>query len=283
MSDVLSRIRLAAAEAAASPLADARERPVFPRVAAASPFPPEAGPAEYLDRFRLELETLTGRVYGPFDADGVAAGLADLILEKARTFGAWTEGRGDRTVATHFSPRELSGSDSPEVAEALSVGDEGRLLEPELFLDVISWSEEEIGVPGLAARLRESGIRLVPAFVPNDTGHQQTLEEYSILPVGLTGALAGLADTGSIVVASGPGRARVASLLPLVHVAVLDVGRIFPTMQDWLAAEGAEMARDTANLVVVTGSSRTSDIELQLTLGMHGPKEIHVVLYRGRG
>lgn len=69
----------------------------------------------------------------------------------------------------------------------------------------------------------------------------------------------------------------------LVHVAVLDVGRVVPAMHDWLVSEGAEMARDTANLVVVTGSSRTSDIELQLTLGMHGPKEIHVTLYQGKG
>lgn len=94
------------------------------------------------------------------------------------------------------------------------------------------------------------------------------------------GAVAGLADTGSIVVASGPGRSRLASLLPAIRVAVLPLSRLYPTMQDWLAGGGVELARRTANLVVITGSSRTSDIEMQLTLGMHGPKEIHVVLFR---
>ena len=65
-----------------------------------------------------------------------------------------------------------------------------------------------------------------------------------------------------------------------MHIAVLPVSRIYPTMQDWIADGGVDLARETANLVVITGSSRTSDIELQLTMGMHGPKELHIVLYR---
>ena len=65
MSEVMDRIRQAAAKAAAGPLADARERAQFERVAAQSPFPPVAGREEYVERFRAELEALTAKVYGP--------------------------------------------------------------------------------------------------------------------------------------------------------------------------------------------------------------------------
>jgi L-lactate dehydrogenase complex protein LldG len=128
-------------------------------------------------------------------------------------------------------------------------------------------------------RLERASVRLVPGDVPNDREHQLVLERLAEIEVGLTGATAALADTGSIIVTSGPGRARIASLLPPIHVAVLPTSRIYPTMHDWLASGGTELVRETANLVVITGGSRTSDIELQLTLGMHGPKELHVVLY----
>jgi L-lactate dehydrogenase complex protein LldG len=155
-----------------------------------------------------------------------------------------------------------------------------RLVRERGASSVLAWDEAEIGCPAVARALEAAGIRLVSGAVPNTEEHQTTLERLAGIEVGLTGALAGLADTGSIIVASGPGRPRNASLLPLFHIAVLPVSRIHPTMHDWLAAGGVELTAESANLVVITGGSRTSDIELQLTLGMHGPRELHVVLYR---
>ncbi len=241
MSGVMDRIREAAARAASGPLADARERPAFPRVAAQSPFPPEAGPEQFVARFRTELEALAGKVYGPLDADGVADKLIELI------------------AAASSQPSAASGQP----------------------LRVLAWDVGQIPVPGLAERLRQASVELVPGEVPNDDRHQETLERLARIPVGLSGAVAGLADTGSVVVASGPGRARVASLLVPVHLAVLPVSRLYPGMADWLADGGAALLKSTANVVPITGPSRTADIELTLTLGMHGPREIHAVLYRG--
>ncbi len=244
----MDRIRAAAAKAKKGPLAGDRERPSFPRVAAQSPFPADATPEDYVARFRTELESLAGSVWGPFDAEGVAAKVVEVIGENQ------AQGTGDKA-------RENG---------AGTVGG----------CPVLAWDEAEIGVPGLAASLRRAGIELVRGSVPNDGGHQNALEGLAALDVGLSGVVAGLADTGSIVVASGRGRSRIASLLPAVHVAVLPLSRLYPTMHDWIADGGTELARGTANLVVITGASRTSDIEMQLTLGMHGPKELHVVLYR---
>lgn len=231
MSEVMDRIRQAAAKAAAGPLAGDRERPQFERVAAQSPFPPEAGREDYIERFRTELEALSAKVYGPSDVGGAAEQVARLILTQVS------------------APAQL-----------------------------LSWAESEIECPELGGRLRQLGIEMVAGQVPNDESHQDVLEKMAAMEVGLTGAIAGLADTGSILVASGSGRSRIASLLPPVHIALLPVERIYPTMHDWLVSGGADLVAKTANVVAITGSSRTSDIELQLTLGMHGPKELHVVL-----
>ena len=248
----MDRIREATAKAVAGPLSSDRERPRFERVAAQSPFPPGASLEDYVARFRAELETLSSYVYGPLDAEGVAAQVIDLIHR-------------------HASPVGLpSGRSTPHPPSPI----------PQPPTPVLAWDEPQIGCPPLRDRLEEAAVELVPGNVPNNEDHQAMLERLAEIEVGLTGATAGLADTGSIVVASGPGRARIASLLPPVHIAILPLSRIYPTMQEWLAAGGAELAKETANLVVITGSSRTSDIELQLTLGMHGPRELHVVLFR---
>ncbi len=146
--------------------------------------------------------------------------------------------------------------------------------------EVLAWDDGEIGCPGLPEALRRAGVRLVPAELAAADERQAALEHLAALPAGLTGAIAGLADTGSIVVASGRGRPRLASLLPPVHVALLPVRRLYPTMAAWLAGGGDQIVRQSANLVVVTGPSRTADIELTIALGVHGPKEIHVILYQ---
>jgi L-lactate utilization protein LutC len=138
--------------------------------------------------------------------------------------------------------------------------------------EILMWDEAELPVVGLSARLQVSGIRAWPA------NHSLDRQMMAAVPLGLTGALAGLADTGSIVVASGPGRARSASLLPAIHVALLRVSDLYPDLPTWMAQQGSNLLPTTANLVIITGPSRTADIELNLVIGVHGPGEIHVIL-----
>jgi L-lactate dehydrogenase complex protein LldG len=95
--------------------------------------------------------------------------------------------------------------------------------------------------------------------------------------VGVTGCDAALADTASIVLFSGPGRSRTASLLPPVHLALIERQRFFFTMADLFAAH-AERLKQSASCTFITGPSRTADIELTLTLGIHGPGRVHVII-----
>ncbi len=141
---------------------------------------------------------------------------------------------------------------------------------------VLAW--DDLPVPGLAGLLQESGVELLASSMPADRGERAAhLGGYLGLAAGLTGADAGLAESGSVVLSHGPGRPRLASLAPEVHIALLPASRIVRSLAHFLAADPAAVAR-TANLVVITGPSRTADIEQRLTIGVHGPRHIHVVV-----
>ena len=93
--------------------------------------------------------------------------------------------------------------------------------------------------------------------------------------VGVSTALFGLADNGSVVLAAAPDEPRAASLLPWTHVTRLREDRILPGLAELFEAVGAELP---SALAIVTGPSRSADIEQKLAVGVHGPGEVHVVL-----
>jgi L-lactate dehydrogenase complex protein LldG len=98
--------------------------------------------------------------------------------------------------------------------------------------------------------------------------------------VGITGAFCAVAETGTLMLLSGPRTPAATSLLPETHIAVVRAGRIVPSMEDaWslLRSEHGSMPR-AVNFV--SGPSRTADIEQTLVLGAHGPYRVHVVLVR---
>jgi L-lactate dehydrogenase complex protein LldG len=110
--------------------------------------------------------------------------------------------------------------------------------------------------------LREAGIMLTHAPDPS-------------IRVGVTKALRGLADTGSVLVADGDGHPLEASLLPEVHLVVLRESDILPSLENAI-----HLLKDARAAAVITGPSRTGDIEMTLTIGVHGPGEVHVFLLK---
>ena len=103
------------------------------------------------------------------------------------------------------------------------------------------------------------------------------LREFCIrADVGLSGAEVALAETGSIVVRSGQGKSRLATLLPPVHVALVPVSCLTTDIFTWTAERFGEMP---ANLIIISGPSKTADIEFKLTLGVHGPGRMIVILF----
>jgi L-lactate utilization protein LutC len=95
------------------------------------------------------------------------------------------------------------------------------------------------------------------------------------IQLGVTSAVCGLADTGSIVVTEHLPHRRPGSLVPEIHVAILRESDLLPTLSDAL---NLPEVQESAAAVVITGPSRTGDIEMTHTIGVHGPRELHVLL-----
>jgi L-lactate utilization protein LutC len=96
--------------------------------------------------------------------------------------------------------------------------------------------------------------------------------------VGLTGAFCGIAETGTLMLASSPDTPAAASLLPETHIAVVTNSRIVRTMEDAWALLRAELKRPPRAVNLVSGPSRTADIDQIVSLGAHGPYRVHVIL-----
>lgn len=102
--------------------------------------------------------------------------------------------------------------------------------------------------------------------------------------VGITGAQWAVAETGTLVLESEAERHRLSSLVPPVHVAIIEADRMRETLGEVLKSLG-EKGQDGLSRTVtfITGPSRTSDIELNLAIGVHGPGELYVIILEGEG
>jgi len=109
-------------------------------------------------------------------------------------------------------------------------------------------------------KLQEAGLTV---------SHERDAE----IKVGVTKAFCGLADTGSILEADGEGGKLYASLLPEVHLAILHESDIYPSLKNAI-----QLVKGTKSVVFITGPSRTGDIEMSHTIGVHGPGEVVVFL-----
>lgn len=95
--------------------------------------------------------------------------------------------------------------------------------------------------------------------------------------VGVTGTVAGIAETGTLVLWPGADEPRLMSLLPPVHVAVVTASSVRDSMAEVVAEQGWKDRMPT-NVVLVSGPSKTADIEQTLAFGVHGPKELVVLV-----
>ena len=128
-----------------------------------------------------------------------------------------------------------------------------------------------------AAVLREWGITALAGVESGVTDGAQLRELSASAACGITGADYALADTGTLVMLASPHEARLISLLPPVHIAIVEHERLLTGLDELLTIL-PRPAEQTSSMVLITGPSRTADIEQILVRGVHGPGEIHVVV-----
>jgi L-lactate utilization protein LutC len=110
---------------------------------------------------------------------------------------------------------------------------------------------------------------------------QPTAAELFACDLGVTTAQWAIAESGTLVLESDRERHRLVSLVPPVHVAFLEVSRICRTMAEILHEMHQTESGLSRAVTFITGTSRTSDIELTLAIGVHGPAELHVIIITG--
>jgi L-lactate dehydrogenase complex protein LldG len=126
----------------------------------------------------------------------------------------------------------------------------------------------------LAAVWPDQGPRLAAYDHPVETFKQELFEG---IAAGFTTTLGGIAETGGLLLAPGPLEPRLLSLVPPIHVALLRADRIFDTLLQAIRELGWNQTLPN-NALVISGPSKTADIEQTLAYGVHGPKRLIVVL-----
>jgi len=109
------------------------------------------------------------------------------------------------------------------------------------------------------------------------TNRELLREACAVADIGITSADYALAATGTLVMLASPREARLISLLPPVHIAVIPRSRILANLDELLSVL-PKPAEQTSSMVLITGPSRTADIEQILVRGVHGPGEIYAVV-----
>ena len=137
---------------------------------------------------------------------------------------------------------------------------------------LVRWDDEELERLDVDRPLTEAEVE-VAVWRDLDDFREVSVEA----DIGLTTAEWAVAETGSLILAGGPGRGRTVALLPPTHVAVIPVERVLSTVSEAIE-KYAEAEGLPANVCFHTGPSRSGDIEMSLTIGMHGPGDVRVVL-----
>lgn len=222
--------------------------------------------AMILDRIARAMRT--GRIPEVRSPEGLALHAAD---EGARAVQASDQ-------------RAVQASDQPQASVALADRFvlEARALGIEVFV--------EPSADAVRDRLRTlvAGLRVLSwnrDRLPYDCGTviadalpgSAPRQEQARADVGVTACHGAIAETGSLALISGPGCSRTVSLLPPWHIGVVRHDDLFATMGHFFQARRDAMA-SAANCTFVTGPSRTADIELSLTIGVHGPGKVAVIL-----
>jgi L-lactate dehydrogenase complex protein LldG len=142
---------------------------------------------------------------------------------------------------------------------------------------VASVIQGKTAVTSNALFLRACGITDLPGVRSGITDREELRALCATCNYGISSADYGLSDTGSLVMISSREEARLVSLLPPAHIAVVPASKLL-TGLDELYSILPWPAEQTSSMVLITGPSRTADIEQILVRGVHGPGEIHVVV-----
>ena len=134
------------------------------------------------------------------------------------------------------------------------------------------------------AVLSADGVQVVLMAQEGDSdkeSQRQSLRERAAgADIGITGVDYAIAETGSCVIVPRAGVSRLVSLLPPVHIAVVEAGQVLPSLDDLFLLRRRDFLQGELGsyMSIISGPSRSADIEYTIVKGVHGPGEVHLVL-----
>ncbi len=146
---------------------------------------------------------------------------------------------------------------------------------------VLDLLENRTAVASNAPFLEECGITSLPHVQSGIRKLEQLSRACAEASAGITSADYALSATGTLIMLASPREARLISLLPPLHIAVIPASAILTSL-DELFTLLPEPAEQTSSMVMITGPSRTADIEQILVRGVHGPGEVRVIIVDSR-
>ena len=130
--------------------------------------------------------------------------------------------------------------------------------------------------------LQNIGVELFVAAGDESANRARIREQIIESGLGITGADYAVAETGSVVVLPRKGLSRLVSLVPAVHLAIVRAEDLVESLDDVFLFRRLDYLRNGGDmgsyLNFITGPSRTADIEMKLVVGVHGPREVHLLL-----
>ncbi|MBI3960167.1 MAG: LUD domain-containing protein [Chloroflexi bacterium] len=146
---------------------------------------------------------------------------------------------------------------------------------------VVIWAAEELPIDGLTPALADLEFQLIEPQNLHDPDERTRVRHAR---AGITGVDAAFAATGTVVLGAGSHKSRAASLTPFRHLLLVPISRIYPSAEAWMAKmrqDGTltDFLRESRNVALVSGPSKSADLEGILTMGVHGPKIVHAVIF----
>jgi L-lactate dehydrogenase complex protein LldG len=246
--------------------------------------PPMTTRADFMARIRRELAAAPASASAtPMERPARPAAMADTIRRELaerwlQTLGRFRE-EFERVGGVFHRVSRLA--DVPDLVAGLARERQATRL--------VTWHPTALGADlGDALSAHGLATTAMPPGPLDGAARDHLRRVIAEADLGLTGVDLAIAETGSLVLLSGAGRPRSTSLLPPCHVAVFDRSVLVESLTQagvFLEAwngDGRPAWRGGA-INFITGPSCTADIELTLTRGVHGPKEVHAVFVDNRG
>ncbi len=195
---------------------------------------------------------------------GLGRSETSAVLPRPPILAARQAGSAESEAGMLFEEVEKLGGVTRRLADTAGLGAAlAELVSVEGVKRATVWPTDDMKQAGIESLLAGLGVELVSPYADK--------AEIATCDLGVTGADFALPETGTIALTSDSERPRMVSLVPRVHLIMAHLGALRPDLHQVFAE-----AKGGSYLICITGPSRTADIELTLTIGVHGPKALYL-------